>query len=175
LRFLTISGSLRASSTNTTLLRALPLVAPEHAFDFPAPLDALPFFNADLEEAGPPASVRGWRAEIAGHDALVVCSPEYAHGVPGVLKNALDWLVGGTEVVGKPVGILNTSLPSTIAHASLVEILSVMGAVVVPEASGGLMLRGRRGDARALAADPEVAAHLRGVADVLSRSSGTRR
>ena len=61
MKFLTVSGSLRSSSSNTVLLRALPLVAPEHEFSFPPPLDTLPFFNADLEEAGPPPAVQEWR------------------------------------------------------------------------------------------------------------------
>ena len=118
MRILTISGSLRASSSNTMLLHALPVLSPDDVFEFPPPLDALPYFNADVEEAGPPAAVRSWRSAIAASDALVVCSPEYAHGVPGLLKNALDWLVGGTEIVGKPIGVLNTSLPSTTARRS---------------------------------------------------------
>src|SRR5580765_4279354 len=126
MRFLAISGSLRASSSNTTLLKALPLVTGSKvAFTLSGPLDRLPYFNPDIEESALPASIAEWRAEIRDHEALVFCSPEYAHGVPGVLKNALDWLVGGVEIVGKPIAVLNTSLPSTTAHASLLETLAV--------------------------------------------------
>ncbi len=162
MRILAVSGSLRARSSNATLLRALPLLAPPGLeFTFREPLDGLPFFNPDIEETGPPASVERWRAEIRDHAALVICSPEYAHGVPGVLKNALDWLVGGVEIVGKPVAVIQTSLPSTTAHASLLEILRVMGGIVVPDASVGVQLRGRRLDERGIAFDASLSATLR--------------
>ena len=161
MRFLAISGSLRAGSSNGTLLRALALVAPPSIeLTFGAPLDTLPFFNPDVEEVGPPPSVQEWRAQIRDHAALVICSPEYAHGVPGVLKNALDWLVGGVEIVGKPIAVLQAALPSTTAHASLVEILSVMGGRVVPGASVAIQLRGLRLDERGIASDPRLSALL---------------
>lgn len=172
MRVLGISGSLRAGSSNGRLLRALPLIASSDLkFTFREPLDSLPFFNPDIEEAGPPASIERWRAEIRDHAALVICSPEYAHGVPGVLKNALDWLVGGVEIVGKPVAVIQTSLPSTTAHASLVEILSVMGARVVPDASVGVPLRGLRLDEHGIASDPDLAPVLRAAMTALMASA----
>ena len=162
MRFLGISGSLRASSSNAKLLRALPLVTDARVgFTFSAPLDRLPYFNPDTEELALPSSVAQWRAEIRDHTALVFCSPEYAHGVPGVLKNALDWLVGGVEIVGKPIAVLNTSLPSTTAHASLLETLTVMGGRVVPEASVGIVLRGVKLNEQGIAAHPALSPILR--------------
>ena len=161
MKILAVSGSLRAASSNSTLLRALPLVAPAGMeFTFRAPLDSLPFFNPDIEEAGPPPAVQSWRAEIRDHAALVVCSPEYAHGVPGVLKNG-SMVVGGVEITGKPVAVIQTSLPSTIAHASLLETLRVMGARIVPGASVAVPLRGRKLDERGLASDPALSGVLR--------------
>lgn len=97
MRILAISGSLRARSSNTELLRAAALVAnPSWTFDFYDGLGALPHFNPDLdfEGATPPAAVADLRARIAAADALLICSPEYAHGVAGSMKNALDWMVG---------------------------------------------------------------------------------
>jgi len=171
-KILLISGSLRASSSNGTLLRALPLLAPPGcAFSFRAPLDGLPFFNPDVEEAGPPPPVAAWRAEIREHDALVICSPEYAHGVPGVLKNALDWLVGGVELSDKPTAVINTALPSATAHASLVETLRVMGARLVPEACVEFALRGRKLDADGIASDPELSPLLLSALRALVRST----
>jgi chromate reductase, NAD(P)H dehydrogenase (quinone) len=167
---LLVSGSLRAGSSNGELLSALPLLAPaEMTFSFRAPLDRLPFFNPDVEEAGPPDSVLAWRAEIRDHDALFVSSPEYAHGVPGVLKNALDWLVGGVELSDKPTAAINTSLPSRTAHESLLEILRVMGARIVPEACVEFSLRGRKLDARGIASDPVLAPLLRSALLALAR------
>jgi chromate reductase len=168
MRFLAISGSLRASSSNTALLRALPLLTePRVVFTFSAPLDRLPYFNPDTEESALPASISEWRAEIREHSALVFCSPEYAHGVPGVLKNALDWLVGGVEIVGKPIAVLNTSLPSTTAHASLLETLRVMGGRVIPEASVGIVLRGLKLNEEGIAAHPALSPLLRGAMEAL--------
>lgn len=161
---LAISGSLRAGSSNATLLQALPLVSPPGVdFTFGTALDALPYFNPDIEEAGPPESVAAWRSAIRDHAAIVICSPEYAHGVPGVLKNALDWLVGGIEITAKPIAVIQTSFPSTIAHASLLEILRVIGANVVPEACPSIPLRGRNLDAAGIAADPEFGPMLQGA------------
>jgi NAD(P)H-dependent FMN reductase len=176
MKFLAISGSLRARSSNGTLLRALPLVAPPGVgFTFAESLDSLPFFNPDLEEAGLPPPVARWRGEIRDHAALVICSPEYAHGVPGVLKNALDWLVGGTEISDKPVAVIQTSLPSTTAHASLVETLRVMGAIVVPEASVGVVLRGLKLDEQGIASDPALSALLRSAMAAVARAAVTAR
>jgi chromate reductase len=174
-KILAVSGSLRAGSSNGALLRALPLVSlPGLDFTFREPLDALPFFNPDVEEAGPPPPVVRWRGEIRDHAALVVCSPEYAHGVPGVLKNALDWLVGGTEIHGKPIAVIQTSLPSTAAHASLVEVLTVMGGRVVPEASVGVVLRGRKLDEEGIASDPALSGLLREAMRALAAAAGPR-
>ena len=172
MKILAISGSLRAASSNSTLLRSLPRVAPPGCeFTFRGPLDALPYFNPDLEEADLPAPVARWRGEIRDHAALVICSPEYAHGVPGVLKNALDWLVGGTEITGKPIAVIQTSLPSTVAHASLVETLTVMGGRVVPGASVGVVLRGRKLDEGGIAADPALSALLASAMASLAKAA----
>jgi chromate reductase, NAD(P)H dehydrogenase (quinone) len=171
-KILAVSGSLRAGSSNRALLGALPLlVLPELEFTLRDPLDSLPFFNPDIELAGPPAAVERWRAEIHDHAALVISSPEYAHGVPGVLKNALDWLVGGVEIVGKPIAVIQTSLPSTTAHASLLEILRVMGGRVVPAASVAIQLRGRNLDERGIASDPGLSAVLRTAMNALADSA----
>jgi len=67
--------------------------------------------------------VRVLRDAIIAADALIVSSPEYAHGVPGALKNALDWLVSGVEIYGKPIALLNPSPRSLYAHLQLAETL----------------------------------------------------
>ena len=121
MRIFAISGSLRARSSNTELLRAAALVAPAGwTFDFYDGLAGLPHFNPDLDAEGstPPEPVRELRARIAAADALLICSPEYAHGVAGSMKNALDWLVSDAAMVGKPVGLLNASARAVVAHAA---------------------------------------------------------
>jgi NAD(P)H-dependent FMN reductase len=169
MKVLVVSGSLREASSNTSLLRALATLAPaDTAVRFPPPLDSLPFFNSDVEEAGPPLSVQAWRAEIGLADAIVISSPEYAHGVSGVLKNALDWLVGGVEISGKPISVLNARPQASIAHGALVETLRVMGARVVDQTA--VPLTGRKLDHSGMATDPKLAALLLAVLSTLRQS-----
>jgi NAD(P)H-dependent FMN reductase len=163
IRVLTISGSLRARSSNTEVLRALTLVSPPHVSvrQFTG-LATLPAFNPDLDEDGmtPPAPVADLRLQVANADALVICSPEYAHGVPGSLKNALDWLVSVPDVVAKPVALVNASPRSMYAQASLAETLRTMSMHLVPETPWVVRLPERGMTSVAIAADPALAAPL---------------
>jgi len=135
LRILAISGSLRVRSSNTSLLRLAAEVAPDDMrlvmYDG---LASLPHFNPDDDVDTPPASVVDLRARVGEADGLLFCSPEYAHGVPGSLKNALDWLVASVELPHKPVASLNASPWATHAQASLIETLTVMTTRIVHEA-----------------------------------------
>ena len=173
-----ISGSLRDRSSNTEVLRATAVLAPVGVVvTMDAGIAELPYFNPDLDGEGatPPPSVAAFRARVRFADALLICSPEYAHGVPGVLKNALDWLVSGPEMVFKPVGVLNASPRSTHAHASLVETLRTMSCTVVPEASIAIPLAGRRLAAEAIVADAELSRLLRTAMAALVRGIGESR
>jgi len=170
---LAISGSLRARSSNTEILRAVAAVAPPNVtvtlYDG---LAELPHFNPDLDQPGAiaPETVTRLRALVGAADAVLISSPEYAHGVPGSLKNALDWLVSGSEIPYKPVGLLNVSSRSKHAHASLDETLRTMSTVLVPDASITVPLDGRRLSADAIAAASEFADPLRAVVRALIRA-----
>ena len=162
-KILAISGSLRAHSSNTEVLRAATSLAPRSVrVSLYAGVAGLPHFNPDLDGEGtiPPQAVQDLRAQVGEADALMISSPEYAHGVPGALKNALDWLVSGPEIIGKPIGLLNASPRSTFAHASLAETLRTMSAVLVAGASVELPLGGRRLSAAEIAADPDLASRI---------------
>lgn len=179
MRVLAISGSLRAVSSNAILLRAAAALAPEGVeivtYDG---LSDLPHFNPDLDTAlgDPrlPAAVRALRREVFAADAVLISSPEYAHGVPGSLKNALDWLVGGSEIPGKPVALLNASPRSTHAQASLAETLRTMSAEVVEGSPFAAPLAGRGLDEAGALADPEVAAAIRGALAALTAAAESR-
>jgi chromate reductase, NAD(P)H dehydrogenase (quinone) len=92
---------------------------------------------------------------------LLISSPEYAHGVPGVLKNALDWLVSGEEFVGKAIALINASPRATHAQAALIEIMTTMSGQIVPEASITLALLGKNLDAAGIIADPALSGDLK--------------
>lgn len=142
MKVLSVCGSLRAASLNAALLRTVARVSPAH-IDVKActGIGDLPFFNPDLAPDFP-ASVIRLRAQVARADALVIASPEYAHGMTGVIKNALDWLVGFEPFRSKPVAIFNASPWSHLADASLKETLRAMSADLVKAACIDLPLIG---------------------------------
>jgi NAD(P)H-dependent FMN reductase len=110
-----VSGSLRRFSSNTALLEAAALVAPELELTLYAGLAQLPPFNPDLDDEGAPPPVLAWREQLRAARGVLFCVPEYAHGLPGALKNALDWVVGSGELVDKPVAILSGAPRATFA------------------------------------------------------------
>ena len=140
---LAISGSLRSSSSNTTILRAMCELAPaELEISIYEGIGDLPHFNPELVgEASPVenrdlalAPVQAWRDRLSKTDAVIFCTPEYAHGIPGVLKNALDWIVSSGEFMHKPTAVISASPApdgGAKANASLVQTLEVMMANLV--------------------------------------------
>jgi NAD(P)H-dependent FMN reductase len=120
----------------------------------------LPLFNLDTELAAPPPAVVAFRHELAASDAVLVCSPEYAHGVPGAFKNGLDWLVG-VGLHQRPVGIIDASSGSTHAFAALREILVTMDGDVRSAATIVLPPWRRTGDVEKILADVPVAQAIR--------------
>ena len=171
--FLTISGSLRAASSNTAALEALALLAPAtvtvRRYD---ELDQLPAFNPDLEGGDPPDSVARLRALIGQADAIVISSPEYARGIAGALKNMLDWLVGAVEFPNKPVALITTSQRAEYAPEQLRLVLTTMSARVVESASIMLPLLGRPLTAAEIAADGELCGQLRAAIEALTEAVG---
>lgn len=162
---LAMCGSLRAASKNRSLLEAAQLLAPlgvDIVLDWS--LATLPHYNPDLDTLDGftlPAAAAEWRGRVAGADGILISSPEYVHGIPGVLKNALDWLVSSTEFPGKPVALLCASAMSEFAPAQLREILETMNARFVSEASIVIPVPGTGAAASAIAEDPALAHALR--------------
>jgi len=163
-RLFALCGSLRRASVNRAALEALVLLASEGVeIEIWDELAALPAFNPDDEEPGSslPAPVAALRRKTEACDGLIVAAPEYAHGISGALKNALDWLVGSEAFAGKPTMLINVAPRAFHAQAQLREILATMSARVVPEACMTLPLGSRSAGATAIAADERVAAKLR--------------
>ena len=126
LRILAISGSLRRASSNSALVEAAARLTPDDVeVSIYRELAELPPFNPDLDgpDGNAPAAVAAFRASLDASAAILISSPEYAHGVPGVLKNALDWVVGSGELIDKPIALVNASARATLAWAHLVETL----------------------------------------------------
>jgi NAD(P)H-dependent FMN reductase len=173
---LAISGSLRSGSVNTAVVQALSALAPEWmTVSVYGGLADLPPFNPDHDSDPPHPAVAAFRAALTASDVVLICTPEYAHGVPGVLKNALDWVVGSGELIDKPVVLVNAAPRATHAYGSLRETLTVMSAAVVREESMAVMVNSRTVDPAAICADAAVASALRStlesLAPTLRRSS----
>jgi chromate reductase, NAD(P)H dehydrogenase (quinone) len=176
IRGLAISGSLRRASSNTALIVAAARLAPGTVeISIYRGLAEIPPFNPDLESDSAPEAVTRFRAALQACDVVLISSPEYAHGVPGVLKNALDWVVGSGELVDKPIALINASGRTTHAWASLAETLSVMSAHVIVEASITVPLDGRRLDANGIVDDTELSSALRSAIEALAGAAPVTR
>ncbi|MGE0115433.1 MAG: NADPH-dependent FMN reductase [Steroidobacteraceae bacterium] len=170
IKLLAISGSLRAASLNTMLLRALTRVAPEDiSVVIYAGMADLPLFNPDLE-TDDPLPVADFRNRVIQADGVIIASPEYAHGIPGVMKNALDWVVGSEAFVNKPVMLLNASPRATLAQAALHEVLNVMSACIVEEACIAVQILGSGLDEAGIVNHPEISLVLKQALLVFQRA-----
>jgi NAD(P)H-dependent FMN reductase len=170
LRLLAIPGSLRAVSTNAALLKAAMLLKPDNVeIELWQGLSTLPHFNPDDDVDPLPPAVVDWRAKVAVADGLLMSSPEYARGIPGSLKNALDWLVSGPEHPGKPIAFFHASERGTASQAALRLVLETMGTRIVDGACITINLLGTEKDAAAIAANPAHAAKIAGALDIFAR------
>lgn len=128
-KIVALSGSARKNSANLRLIKAIEELTKEN-FDINIveDLTQLPHFNPDLDNGNPPVSVVQFRKQIKDADGVLICTPEYAMGVPGTLKNALDWTVASCEFSGKPVALITASTSGRKAHESLLGTLQVIEA-----------------------------------------------
>lgn len=163
-RLLALSGSLRAASSNRSLLQAAALITPPDVqIDLYSDVGRLPHFNPDLDDETQdkvPQVVREFRDDVARADGLLISCPEYARGIPGSFKNALDWLVGSETFFEKPVALFNASPRARDAQAALRLVLQTMSARVIDAASIEARLLARAMDAQAIAEDPAIGPDL---------------
>jgi chromate reductase, NAD(P)H dehydrogenase (quinone) len=163
-RVLAISGGLRRPSSNSALAGAAVRLAPDTVeMSLYWGLADLPLFNPDLAHG--PAAVTEFRARLQACDALLISSPESAHGI---VKNGLDWVGDSGELIGKPIALINTSAHATHAWASLAMKLAVMSARVLPEASITVSLDGRTLDANSIVGDATLSTALRSAIEALA-------
>jgi chromate reductase len=156
MRILAISGSLRAASSNSRLIAALRLLAPPGVeVVIYEGLGDLPHFNPDLDGDILPGPAE-LRRQVGLCDGLVICSPEYAHGVAGSMKNALDWLVPSLEFPEIPVALINASPHAVHADAHMRETLALMNARLVEVACVTIPVQGQPLTPEQLAASPDL-------------------
>ena len=159
IKLLALSGSLRKASYNTAAIKALTQLAPRHVDIVQGSIGDLPLFNPDLE--GSPIPALGQLKDILNEsDGFVIASPEYAHGISGPLKNALDWLVSGEEFPDIPIMLINTSPRALHAVAALMEVLRTMTGNIIEEAFVSIPLLGSGLDAEGIVTDREISAAL---------------
>jgi chromate reductase len=154
-RLLALCGSQRGRSFSGGLLRACRTLAPAGVeITLFEGHKQFPLFNPEIEL---PDGVAKLRMAIDDADALLIASPEYAHGVSGTIKNTLDWLVSHPPFAGKPVAVFNPSLQSFHADAALKETLHTMSAELISEASLRIPVIGAGVDPEAIAASERFA------------------
>ena len=142
--FYALCGSQRSASTSRRLLEALREASPNGVvIEICDLVGKLPIFNPDDEGERTPAIVSDFVERIARADGVIVACPEYAHGLPGGFKNALDWLVSREEVPFKPVMIAHASHRGDLALEQLREVLATMSLKIVASAFLRLPLAGK--------------------------------
>jgi chromate reductase len=165
IKILGIPGSVRYGSSNHKVLKIISGCIPSHIeFSIYDGLGSLPHFDGS---DNPPTSVADFFQQVRDAAGVVICTPEYAFGVPGTLKNALDWTVGGGEFFGKPVVFITASTGGEHAHESLRKILTAID-TRIPE-GGSLLISGIRGklNAEGNFTDPDLLVRVQLVVDSL--------
>jgi len=180
MRVLGISGSLRAGSYNTQLLRAARELLPDGVeLELYDGLRELPPYDQDVEDAATPASVEDLRDRIADADALLIATPEYNGSIPGVLKNAIDWAsrpVGQASLRSKPVAVIGASTGAfggVWAQAELRKVLGIAGARIV-EGEVAISHAQERFDTHGRLVDPEYRSQLGELLRDLTAQIGLR-
>ncbi|WP_293311106.1 NADPH-dependent FMN reductase [Pedobacter sp. UBA5917] len=133
-KILAISGSTKTSSTNALYISAISQLLGKDfgVSNFPS-ISNLPHYNPDLDLENPPKSIIDLRLAIHDADGILISTPEYAMGLPGSLKNLIDWTVSSASFSGKPVLALVASTQGEKAYQSIIDILTVLEAKIVPQ------------------------------------------
>lgn len=132
-KILAISGSTKAISTNALYITAISrlLGADFEVINFSS-ITVIPHFNPDLDQENPLQAVEALRSAIKKADGIIISTPEYAMGLPGSLKNLLDWTVSSASFSGKPILALVASTQGEKAYQSIIDILTVIEARISP-------------------------------------------
>jgi chromate reductase len=160
LKFLALSGSLRKASYNTAAINALRALAPSNVEIVVGEIGDLPLFNPDRENEHIPSLIK-LKSYLKESSGLILATPEYAHGISGPLKNALDWFVSGVEFQYKPIMLINTSPRAFHAQASLREVLITMSGSLIERAHVSIPLLSSDLDSVGIIKSEEIASALK--------------
>ncbi len=130
-------------------------------------MSEIPAFDPGLDNDFPPAAVTDFRQQLAEADGIIICTPEYAFGVPGALKNALDWTVSSGSFVNKPTALITASTGGENAHEALIKILGAIDANLVKDATLLISFVRSKMDSEGNITDKETAGKLKEVAEAL--------
>jgi len=168
IKILAISGSLRTNSANTNILRTLASTASENIdvilYDG---LADLPHFNPVLDDENFSEPVKKFRQLLSSVNGVIICTPEYAFGVPGSLKNALDWTVSSGEFTNKPVAIITASLGGEKGHAALLQIFTALSSRIADGAALLIPFIRTKLNEKGDVSDPDTLQSIRLVLNVL--------
>lgn len=171
MKIIGISGSLRTASVSTALLKTAATLTPGYVtlmiYDR---LGNLPHFNPELDNEPVPPAVLDFRSQLNSSAGVIISTPEYAHGIPGALKNALDWLVASGELYEKPVTLFSASPYASFAHASLIETLTVMMARLIPDAFINVSATGKRAGELHIAANAGMSTRIERALAVFAKA-----
>ncbi|MBX2906484.1 MAG: NAD(P)H-dependent oxidoreductase [Taibaiella sp.] len=133
-KIIAICGSTRTSSVNLSLIHAIAdMGRGAYDVDIYDEIANLPQFNPDLEPGNTPGAIAAFRHRLRAADYILISTPEYAMGVPGALKNAIDWTVSSCEFSKKPTALITASSLGHKGHASLLETLRVIEANITED------------------------------------------
>ena len=168
IKILAIPGSLRANSSSNQILESVIAFAPaDVSIEIFNGVGMLPHFNDPIEV---PDSVLDFRNKVRQADAVLICSPEYAFGIPGSLKNALDWTVSSSEFVDKPVGVITASSQGEKGHAALILVLTAISSRLIHDATVLIPFVRSKLDSSGNIKDKELANHLKQALHSLAKS-----
>jgi NAD(P)H-dependent FMN reductase len=168
MRILAISGSLRSNSANTNILRKIAALSPGNTeVILYEGLSDLPHFNPVIDDENSSEAVKQFRDLLSSVNGVIICTPEYAFGVPGSLKNALDWTVSSGEFTNKPVAIITAAVGGEKAHASLLQVFTALSSKVTEGATLLIPFIRTKLNDKGEVSDPETLKSIQSVLNAL--------
>lgn len=166
-----ISGSLREGSSNHNILQLLGKMIPAGTnYTIYDGLRDIPAFDPGIDTGAAPAPVADLREKLSQADGIIICTPEYAFGVPGALKNALDWMVSSGSFSGKPTALITASTGGENAHEAMIKILGAIDAKLTPETTLLIQFVRSKMDADGTVTDTDTTQRLKALFEALINS-----